>query len=78
MQNRRTWLTAIGSGALVSLLSSRRQTMAQSTDTTPPSTTINTVPADPFILLLKGIYVPVARGPDLGLEGIDLRGAGVT
>jgi len=46
--------------------------MAQSTDTTPPPTTINTVPTDPFILLLKGIYVPVASGPDLGLEGIDL------
>jgi len=72
MQNRRNLLTVAGSGALASLLSSRRQTMAQSTDTTPPPTTINTAPTDPFILLLKGIYVPITRrAPDLGLKGIN-------
>ena len=71
MQNRRTWLSAIGSGALASLVTSTRQTMAQSTDTTPPPTTINTVPTDPFILLLKGIYEPITSGPELGLTGIN-------
>ena len=71
MQNRRTLLTAAGSGALVSLLTSTRQTIAQSTTGVPPTDT-KTVPTDPFILLLRGIYVPIIRGPDLGLEGIDL------
>jgi hypothetical protein len=71
MQNRRAWLAAVGSGALVSLLSSTRQTIAQST-THPPPTDIKSVPTDPFILLLRGIYVPITKGPDLGLSGIDL------
>ena len=30
------------------------------------------VPGDPFVLLLKGIYEPVVRGPDLGLSLVDL------
>src|SRR5262249_52754635 len=30
------------------------------------------VPADSFVLLLKGIYEPVVRGPDLGLSLVDL------
>jgi len=56
----------MGSGGLASLLSSTRQTLAQATTTT-------TVPTDPFILLLRGVYVPITSGaPDLGLEGIDL------
>jgi hypothetical protein len=47
--------------------------MAQATDTTAaPPTNIKTVPTDPFILLLHGIYVPITKGPNLGLEGIDL------
>ena len=73
MQNRRTLLTVAGSGALVSLLSSTRKTIAQSTDTTPaPATNTKTLPADPFILLLHGIYVPITNGPNLGLSGINL------
>jgi hypothetical protein len=30
------------------------------------------VPNDPFILLLKGIYQPVVHGPDLGLSAVNL------
>ena len=71
MQNRRNLLTAVGSEALVSLLTSTRHTMAQSADATPPPTTINTVPTDPFILLLKGIYEPITSGLELGLTGIN-------
>jgi hypothetical protein len=73
MQNRRSLLTVAGSGALVSLLSSTRQTIAQATDTAaPPPTNTKTLPADPFILLLHGIYVPITDGPNLGLDGINL------
>jgi hypothetical protein len=31
-----------------------------------------TVPSDPFVLLLKGLYQPVVRGPNLGLSTVDL------
>jgi hypothetical protein len=63
MQNRRDWLRATGGGALVALLSSSGQKgMADETD----------VPNDPFILLLKGVYQPVAHGPNLGLSAVDL------
>jgi hypothetical protein len=74
MQNRRTLFTAAGSGALAALLSSTRQTTAQTTNdtTTPPPTVTTTVPTDPFILLLRGIYVPITSGPNLGLHGINL------
>jgi hypothetical protein len=54
----------VGSGALVSLLSSTRQTVAQ-------KTSIRTVPTDPFIILTRGVYVPVSDGPNLGLEGVN-------
>jgi hypothetical protein len=71
MQNRRTLLTVAGSGAVASLLSSRAS--AQTTDnTTAPATNTRTVPADPFILLLRGIYVPITNGPNLGLSGVNL------
>ena len=30
------------------------------------------VPGDSFVLLLKGIYEPVVRGPNLGLSLVDL------
>lgn len=30
------------------------------------------VPADAFVVLLKGIYQPVVRGPNLGLSSVDL------
>jgi hypothetical protein len=60
----------VGSGALVSLLSSTRQTIAQST-TRPPPTDTKSVPTDPFILLLRGVYTPVTDG-DLGLSSINL------
>jgi hypothetical protein len=65
MQNRRVWLSTVGSGALVSLLSPTRRTMAQATST-------KAVPTDPFILLLRGVYVPITDGPNLGLQGINL------
>jgi hypothetical protein len=29
-------------------------------------------PADPFVVLLKGLYQPVVRGPNLGLSAVDL------
>jgi hypothetical protein len=71
MQNRRTLLTVAGTGAMVSLLSSRA--IAQATNNTaPPATNTRTVPADPFIVLLRGVYVPVTNGPDLGLSGVNL------
>jgi hypothetical protein len=45
--------------------------MAQAASPTSPPTNINSVPIDPFILLLKGIYEPVTSGaPDLGVTGI--------
>jgi hypothetical protein len=50
--------------------------MAQATDTTAVlPTNIKAVPTDPFIVLLRGVYVPIpmaSGAPDLGLEGIDL------
>jgi hypothetical protein len=71
MQNRRTLFTALGTGALVSLLSSTRRTVAQATTAVPPTNT-KTIPSDPFILLLRGIYEPVSSGaPDLGVKGIN-------
>jgi hypothetical protein len=30
------------------------------------------VPSDPFVILLKGLYQPVVRGPHLGLSTVDL------
>jgi hypothetical protein len=30
------------------------------------------VPSDPFVILLKGLYQPVSRGPHLGLSTVDL------
>jgi len=30
------------------------------------------VPSDSFVVLLKGLYQPVVRGPDLGLSTVDL------
>ena len=30
------------------------------------------VPSDPFVVLLKGLYQPVVRGPNLGLSAVDL------
>ena len=30
------------------------------------------VPADHFVVLLKGVYQPVVHGPDLGLSAVDL------
>jgi len=56
---------------LASLLTSTRRSIAQSTTATPPPTTINTVPTDPFVLLLKGIYEPITSGPELSLTGIN-------
>jgi hypothetical protein len=57
---------ALIGGALVALLSSPRRVMAQG----------KAVPADPFVLLLKGVYQHVApgTGPDLGLSkaGVNL------
>jgi hypothetical protein len=73
MQNRRTLFTAAGSGALAALLSSTRRTIAQATDATAaPPTSLKTLPTDPFILLLHGVYVPITNGPNLGLSGINL------
>ena len=62
MQNRRDWLLAAGSGTLIGLLSSSKRGAAQET----------AKPNNPFILLLKGIYQPVASGPDLGLSAVNL------
>jgi hypothetical protein len=59
----------------MSLLSSTRQSIAQATNNkTAPPTDTKTVPTDPFILLLHGIYVPIpsGSGPNLGLSGINL------
>jgi hypothetical protein len=58
--NRRT---AIG-GAMVALssLAFPGRAMAQG----------KAVPNDPFVLLLKGLYKPVVRGPNLGLSMVDL------
>jgi hypothetical protein len=59
---RRTIIRSAMGGALVALLSSTGQAMAQG-----PS-----APNNPFILLLQGIYSPVVKGPNLGLSGINL------
>ena len=57
---------ALIGGALAALLSSAGRVMAQGA----------AVPSDPFVLLLKGVYQPVApgTGPDLGLSqaGVNL------
>ena len=70
MRNWRNLLTVAGSGALASLLSSTRRTIAQVTNntTTHPATDTSTVPSDP----LRGVYVPFTSGPDLDLPGINL------
>jgi hypothetical protein len=49
-------------GALLALLSFPGREMAQG----------NAVPDDSFVLLLKGLYRPVVKGPDLGLSMVDL------
>ena len=53
--------TVIG-GALVALLSVPGRVMAQG----------NAVPDDSFVVLLKGLYQPVVKGPNLGLSMVDL------
>jgi hypothetical protein len=53
--------TVIG-GALMALLASPGQVRAQG----------NAVPEDSFAVLLKGLYKPVVRGPNLGLSMVDL------
>lgn len=58
---RRAMLGGMG-GALGAILASPRRVMAEDDDR----------PNDPFILLLRGIYQPVATGPDLGLSAINL------
>lgn len=47
-------------GALVALLSSPGQALGQA------------VPNDSFVLLLKGIYQPVVKAPDLGLSQVNV------
>jgi hypothetical protein len=63
MQNRRDWLHAAGSGALAALISSPGQATAQEEAS---------VPNDPFIVLLKGIYRPVNHTSNLGLSVVNL------
>ena len=53
--------TVIG-GALLALLSFPGRIVAQG----------NAVPDDSFVVLLKGLYQPVVKGPDLGLSMVDL------
>jgi hypothetical protein len=53
--------TVIG-GALMALLSFPGRIAAQG----------NAVPNDSFVVLLKGLYKPVVRGPNLGLSMVDL------
>jgi hypothetical protein len=53
--------TVIG-GALMALLSVPGRVKAQG----------NAVPDDSFVVLLKGLYKPVVRGPNLGLSMVDL------
>jgi len=53
--------TLIG-GALAALLSFPGRAMAQG----------HAVPDDSFVLLLKGLYKPVVKGPNLGLSMVDL------
>ena len=49
-------------GALAALLSVPARAMAQG----------NAVPDDSFVVLLKGLYQPVIKGPNLGLSMVDL------
>lgn len=58
---RRAWLSGM-TGALAALLAFPRPALADESDR----------PSDPFILLLHGIYEPVAQGPDLGLSSVNL------
>jgi hypothetical protein len=55
---------ALIGGAMAALLSSPRRAMAER----------KSVPNDPFVLLLKGVYQPVVPGtaPDLGLSVVNL------
>ena len=53
--------TVIG-GALMALLSFPGRSVAQG----------NAVPDDSFVVLLKGLYRPVVKGPNLGLSMVDL------
>jgi hypothetical protein len=53
--------TVIG-GALAALLSFPGRVIAQG----------NAVPDDSFVVLLKGLYQPVVKGPNLGLSMVDL------
>ena len=53
--------TVIG-GALTALLAFPGRSVAQG----------NAVPDDSFVVLLKGLYKPVVRGPNLGLSMVDL------
>lgn len=53
--------TVIG-GALLALLSVPGRAMAQG----------NAVPDDSFVVLLKGLYQPVVKGPNLGLKMVDV------
>jgi hypothetical protein len=53
--------TVIG-GALAALLAAPGRIMAQG----------NAVPNDSFVILLKGLYQPVVKGPNLGLSTVDL------
>ena len=53
--------TVIG-GALAALLLFPGRSVAQG----------NAVPDDSFVVLLKGLYKPVVRGPNLGLSMVDL------
>ena len=61
-KQRRALIGGAMGGALVALLSSSGQVMAHEADE----------PSDPFILLLKGVYHPVVRGPKLGLSTVNL------
>jgi hypothetical protein len=77
MPNRRILLAAAGSGALALLSLTRRSIAQATTNTTAPPTDTKSVPTDPFVLLLHGIYVAIPSGdnlgtPDLGLSGITL------
>ena len=61
MLTRRVWLYTTGSAALTAMLATRRS-IAE----------LTTLPAKPFIVLLRGVYQPVKDGPNLGLAGINL------
>jgi hypothetical protein len=61
---RRTLIQGALGGALAALLSSPGRVIAQG----------RSAPNDPFLLLLKGVYQPVAKVPDLGLTTVHLDG----